>query len=290
MRPDLSYTHGIPPNTGTTQSNIYSVPTMENYPQSTRYYRENIEYDHNSLPFIPEMHHPGYYSALHPYYVNKPATLPPGYSYPVYPPRELAENPIEFHQQPIVSLEYPHSSIYPPGQHYSRMISPRFQEIHAPSYLPPRSAYKSKVSHLPLTIPESKTHKAGLWCHQCKKRSRNVVYCSTYDLGFCSKKYCKRCLEKHYNENFDAIDQKNWLCMFCRGICLCASCRRKRGEIVPKRVMKNKRKASAISNSSNDENNSLEETHERKKLKLEDDNNSSNNNESNITPTDEKST
>jgi len=29
--------------------------------------------------------------------------------------------------------------------------------------------------------------------------------------------------------------------MFCRGICLCACCRRKRGEEVPKRVMKKRK-------------------------------------------------
>jgi hypothetical protein len=104
-----------------------------------------------------------------------------------------------------------------------------------------------------------KNPKSYLWCHQCKKKNRNVVYCSKYHVGFCSKKYCKRCIEKHYNEDFDSIDQKTWICMFCRGICLCACCRRKRGEEVPKRVMK-KRKL---------EEDTQEDTPDTKKQKIE---------------------
>jgi len=101
--------------------------------------------------------------------------------------------------------------------------------------------------------------KSYLWCHQCKKKNRNVVYCSKYESGFCSKKYCKKCIEKHYNEDFVTIDQKNWICMFCRDTCLCAFCRRKRGEKVPKRIMK-KRKL---------DNEQLDTTHETKKQRLE---------------------
>jgi len=89
----------------------------------------------------------------------------------------------------------------------------------------------------------------GYWCHQCKKKSKRVVHCSKNRFGFCSKKFCKKCIEKHYKVTFDDVDQKNWTCAFCSGNCLCASCRRKRGEEVPKRVMR-KRKATKVNTTS----------------------------------------
>jgi len=109
-----------------------------------------------------------------------------------------------------------------------------------------------KVDPLPWIQQPIKAPKSYLWCHQCKKKNRNVVYCSKYLVGFCSKKYCKRCVEKHYNEDFESIDQKTWICMFCRGVCLCACCRRKRGEEVPKRIMKKKEKIEEMDNEKKD--------------------------------------
>jgi hypothetical protein len=75
----------------------------------------------------------------------------------------------------------------------------------------------------------------SLWCHQCKKKHVDIIYCSKYNLGSCSKKYCKLCIERHYNETFDTIDKERWICLFCRNICACALCRRNRGENVPKK-------------------------------------------------------
>jgi len=139
-------------------------------------------------------------------------------------------------------IEYNRPSNNIPSNNIPSNNIPRLNSSYNPEYIPnpATNIYKPK----PLQTNETKSSsKAGLWCHQCKKKNRNIIYCSKYNLGFCSKKYCKRCLEKHYNEVFDNIDKKNWICMFCRSVCLCASCRRKRGEVVPKRVMKNKRKA-----------------------------------------------
>jgi len=74
-----------------------------------------------------------------------------------------------------------------------------------------------------------------LWCHQCKQKHDTVYYCSKYESGSCSKKYCKGCIERHYNESVVDIDPKKWICMYCRNICICAFCRRKRGEESPKK-------------------------------------------------------
>jgi len=84
----------------------------------------------------------------------------------------------------------------------------------------------------------------GYWCHQCKKKIKSVVQCSKYQQGFCCKKYCKKCIRKHYKK--EVIVRNKWECFYCRGICLCASCRRKRGEVVPKRIMKRKADDEAV--------------------------------------------
>eukprot|EP01129_Flabellula_baltica_P000150 TRINITY_DN1018_c0_g1_i1.p1 TRINITY_DN1018_c0_g1~~TRINITY_DN1018_c0_g1_i1.p1 ORF type:complete len:358 (-),score=51.65 TRINITY_DN1018_c0_g1_i1:122-1195(-) len=69
-----------------------------------------------------------------------------------------------------------------------------------------------------------------LWCHQCKQKHEKVYYCCHFQTGACTKKYCKGCIERHYMESADEIDENTWVCMFCRNICTCAFCRRKRGE------------------------------------------------------------
>jgi len=37
------------------------------------------------------------------------------------------------------------------------------------------------------------------------------------------------------------LKKNDWICLFCRNLCVCAFCRRKRGENVPKKVFKKKR-------------------------------------------------
>jgi len=203
-------------------SNEY-YPPMKIPPSSTcPSYRPNTVYYHNN----PHRGYPVYEERIdYPY--NIPEERPPCYRYPaapIYPP---------------VNAQYPNVS-YVENYNRANFRRDNINPMGIPQYLPmPSTPRENKVS----PVSDSKMSKSGLWCHQCKKKNRNIVYCSKYCLGFCSKKYCKRCIEKHYNENFDSIDKKNWICMFCRGLCLCASCRRKRGEIVPKRIMKNKRKA-----------------------------------------------
>jgi hypothetical protein len=79
------------------------------------------------------------------------------------------------------------------------------------------------------------------WCHQCKQKHNEIVYCSKFFSGSCTKKYCKGCIERHYNETYDNICKDKWVCLFCRNLCVCAFCRRKRGEDVPKKVTKRKK-------------------------------------------------
>jgi len=90
---------------------------------------------------------------------------------------------------------------------------------------------------------QKKRKPQSLWCHQCKQKHNDILYCSKFYSGSCTKKYCKGCIERHYNESFCNIDKDKWICLFCRNLCVCAFCRRKRGEDVPKKVFK-KRKCS----------------------------------------------
>jgi len=65
-----------------------------------------------------------------------------------------------------------------------------------------------------------------MWCHQCKQKHGQVIYCSRS----CSKKYCTRCVERHYREKVSEIDQSEWICYYCQGVCSCAFCRRRRAK------------------------------------------------------------
>lgn len=73
-----------------------------------------------------------------------------------------------------------------------------------------------------------------LWCHQCKQKHDDVVYCSRYFKGSCSKKYCVGCIQRHYGEDITDDNKESWVCLYCRNMCSCAFCRRRRGdETVP---------------------------------------------------------
>jgi len=87
----------------------------------------------------------------------------------------------------------------------------------------------------------SKKKPLSQWCHQCKQKHNEIVYCSKFFSGSCTKKYCKGCIERHYSETYDNIHKDKWICLFCRNLCVCAFCRRKRGEDVPKKVTKRKK-------------------------------------------------
>jgi len=86
----------------------------------------------------------------------------------------------------------------------------------------------------------------SLWCHQCKQKHNDILYCSKFYSGSCTKKYCKGCIERHYGQNFSGISKDNWICLFCRNLCVCAFCRRKRGEEIPKKGVKRKNNSEII--------------------------------------------
>jgi len=69
-----------------------------------------------------------------------------------------------------------------------------------------------------------KKAKRGEWCHQCKQKHQLVVHCTRS----CTKKYCPKCLLRHYGEKESDIDKQNWICVYCRDICTCAFCRKRK--------------------------------------------------------------
>eukprot|EP01124_Arcella_intermedia_P035413 TRINITY_DN9011_c0_g1_i1.p1 TRINITY_DN9011_c0_g1~~TRINITY_DN9011_c0_g1_i1.p1 ORF type:complete len:645 (-),score=169.47 TRINITY_DN9011_c0_g1_i1:118-2052(-) len=76
-------------------------------------------------------------------------------------------------------------------------------------------------------VDDPSPEKSGyMWCHQCKQKHGEVIYCSRT----CSKKYCTRCVKRHYREKVDEIDQSQWICYYCQGVCSCAFCRRRRAK------------------------------------------------------------
>eukprot|EP01091_Cochliopodium_minus_P010585 TRINITY_DN2840_c0_g1_i1.p1 TRINITY_DN2840_c0_g1~~TRINITY_DN2840_c0_g1_i1.p1 ORF type:complete len:352 (+),score=71.86 TRINITY_DN2840_c0_g1_i1:82-1137(+) len=78
------------------------------------------------------------------------------------------------------------------------------------------------------------------WCHQCKMKQTKLYSCvnlwKSKKENKCNGKYCGRCIEKHYNENMEELkNNSNWTCYSCQKVCVCAACKRKRGEPVAKR-------------------------------------------------------
>ena len=72
-----------------------------------------------------------------------------------------------------------------------------------------------------------------------------LVCCDNYfkkpKNGKCNGKYCRTCLEKHYDLAIEQLkDLPEWICFSCRDVCSCASCRRERGEEVPLKSRKRK--------------------------------------------------
>jgi len=108
--------------------------------------------------------------------------------------------------------------------------------VYISSTLSSSSNYNNSNNEKPIKKRKHKKHNF-LWCHQCKQKHETIYYCSKYESGSCSKKYCKGCIERHYNESVANVG-KNWECMYCRNICICAFCRRKRGEEQPKKGSK----------------------------------------------------
>ncbi|XP_010466797.1 PREDICTED: lysine-specific demethylase JMJ25-like [Camelina sativa] len=61
----------------------------------------------------------------------------------------------------------------------------------------------------------------GLWCHHCKNVASeiHIIFCSK-----CSKKYCNRCIKRHYPERTD--EEIRAACPFCMKYCNCKPCLR----------------------------------------------------------------
>lgn len=67
----------------------------------------------------------------------------------------------------------------------------------------------------------------GITCHQCRQKTiEKKTECSHCHKGH----ICARCLLNRYGEVFDQVLQNpNWTCPQCRGICNCSTCLKKKG-------------------------------------------------------------
>jgi hypothetical protein len=83
---------------------------------------------------------------------------------------------------------------------------------------------KNDQNALRKLLPPSlaRRNKSFEWCHQCKQRSERVIHCGQG----CNKKFCTRCLYRHYGEQETDIIPSTWLCPYCKKICCCAYCRK----------------------------------------------------------------
>eukprot|EP01128_Nolandella_sp_AFSM9_P010347 TRINITY_DN712_c0_g4_i1.p1 TRINITY_DN712_c0_g4~~TRINITY_DN712_c0_g4_i1.p1 ORF type:complete len:555 (+),score=110.33 TRINITY_DN712_c0_g4_i1:188-1852(+) len=80
-----------------------------------------------------------------------------------------------------------------------------------------------------------------MWCHQCKQKHDDVIICSRQ----CSKKYCSRCLLRHYDMNIDDIEPETWDCYYCLKSCKCAFCKKTKNGTMKDGVLKQPKKVAA---------------------------------------------
>lgn len=114
-------------------------------------------------------------------------------------------------------------------------------------------------SHQPVDLPPSSAdgtpikatgNGSGSSCHQCKSRRSlgALIFCCnsvkrktkqqtktvkgvTKRAHLCRKKYCAQCLIKFYREKAPKKSKDSeWACPACRGICICAACRRQKAK------------------------------------------------------------
>ena len=76
-----------------------------------------------------------------------------------------------------------------------------------------------------------------IWCHQCKMKKTQLVCCDNFfkkqKTDRCNGKYCESCVKRHYGTTIEELsEKKQWQCFKCQRNCLCANCKRERGEQV----------------------------------------------------------
>lgn len=109
------------------------------------------------------------------------------------------------------------------------------------SLVPPMEMAKEGIvglnlpSVVPVGVGNTVRKARGTSCHQCKntKSLNKLAYCANLfekrtkpEKRRCRKKYCETCLLKFYNDSFEEIISKPWICASCRGLCCCAACER----------------------------------------------------------------
>ncbi|KAF5752930.1 hypothetical protein HS088_TW01G00848 [Tripterygium wilfordii] len=69
----------------------------------------------------------------------------------------------------------------------------------------------------------------GKTCHQCRQKTLGLrTHCSQCNLV--QGQFCGDCLYMRYGEHVvEAIENPNWICPACRGICNCSLCRQAKG-------------------------------------------------------------
>lgn len=96
---------------------------------------------------------------------------------------------------------------------------------------------KKKYNKVPK--PESPVRvMTDIWCHQCKMKKSEVICCDNFfkknKQGRCNGKYCDSCMQRHYATSLEELrNLPEWTCFKCTQFCVCACCKRERGDNVP---------------------------------------------------------
>lgn len=115
------------------------------------------------------------------------------------------------------------------GQDYSDQASDDSdaRKYRDDDYGTPRRKQRSRSKRDEDRFVKRRVDKPSEWCHQCKQKHDNIFRCCSQD---CTKKYCIKCLQRHYGEKETEIDPDNWACVYCRQLCCCACCRKKKAK------------------------------------------------------------
>jgi len=86
----------------------------------------------------------------------------------------------------------------------------------------PNKSGNKRLRYKRHSVGVKEVREEGEWCHQCKQKHVQVLCCT----AACTKKYCTRCLLRHYHTQLDTVDVARWICPYCTGACSCAQCRK----------------------------------------------------------------
>ncbi|GAQ86643.1 Zinc-finger domain of monoamine-oxidase A repressor R1 [Klebsormidium nitens] len=96
----------------------------------------------------------------------------------------------------------------------------------------PEASKKARRSNPGVRVVGGKVYDSenGTTCHQCRQKTLELTAVCKQSNSKCKRGFCSKCLFNRYGEKVEDVTQlESWACPFCRGLCNCSNCRKKKG-------------------------------------------------------------